>query len=277
MTTALVTDSNAQLPTSLIDRYSITVVPISVVIDGVEFLEGVDIDADQFYEHFTSDVPEVSTSQPSPGVFAEVYQQLIADGHDEIVSVHVTASMSGTLNSARLGAGCVDAPVHFVDSRTASFGVGCCAWEIGAALATGVPVVEAVQRGERLADELYSVTALGAAGLFQASGRSGGIKLAEDGIDVFKAGPGGSFDSVGVGRTADEICDLMADTMSAGGAPIRIALGVADQTAAPYYEGLEARLDEREDVVEIVRYRIGPSVGAFTGPGTAGGFWYRVT
>jgi hypothetical protein len=43
----------------------------------------------------------------------------------------------------------------------------------------------------------------------------------------------------------------------------------------PYYEGLEARLGRRGDVVDVVRYRIGPSVGAFTGPGTAGGFWWK--
>lgn len=65
-----------------------------------------------------------------------------------------------------------------------------------------------------------------------------------------------------------------AATMHHDGAAIRVALGVADATAAPYFQGLESRLADRDDVLEIVRYRIGPSVGAFTGPGTAGGFWY---
>ena len=96
-----------------------------------------------------------------------------------------------------------------------------------------------------------------------------------DGIDVLRGGPGGSFASVGKANTVDDICDLMASTMHLDGEPIRIALGIADETAKPYYGGLESRLSERGDVVEIVRYRIGPSVGAFTGLGTAGGFWYR--
>lgn len=67
----------------------------------------------------------------------------------------------------------------------------------------------------------------------------------------------------------------MAATMHLDGEPIRVALGIADESAMAYYAGLESRLGQRDDVVEIVRYRIGPSVGAFTGLGTAGGFWYR--
>lgn len=274
MRTALVSDSNGQLPQSLIDRYSITVVPIPVVIDGHEYLEGVDLDADEFYSFFEGRTPDVSTSQPSPGAFARVYEQCVADGFDEIVSVHVTASMSGTLNSARIGAELVDVPVHLVDSRTASFGVGCCAWLVGETLDDGGSTAQAIARAEHLADELQSVTALGAAELLDASGRGHGFEASGDGIDVFRCDAKGSFDSVGAGATVDQVCDLMAASMHSDGASIRVALGIADQTAAPYYEGLEQRLSSRADVVEIVRYRIGPSVGAFTGPGTAGGFWF---
>lgn len=274
-TVAIVTDSNSQLPAELGDRYGIVVVPIPVVVNGTSFLEGVDLDADQFYEFFAGGVPEVSTSQPSPGVFAETYAACVAAGATEIVSVHVAESLSGTLNSARLGARSIDVPVHLVDSRTLSFGVGCCAWVIGQALADGLSVVEAIGRAERLAGELYSVSALGAANLLSASGRAEGVALSNQGIDVYLAGPDATFESVGAATDADEICDLMASTMQASGEPIRVALGIADETARPYYEGLESRLAGRADVVEIVRYRIGPSVGAYTGLGTAGGFWFR--
>lgn len=276
MSTAIVTDSNSQISAELVTRYGITVVPISVMVDGVEYLEGVEIDADRFYEFFESGAPEVTTSQPSPGRFADTYKLLAEAGHHEIVSVHVTESMSGTLNSARIGSADSPVPVHLVDSRTASFGVACCAWEVGEALSCGGSVDDAIARATSLADRLSSVTALGASELFRSGGRVEGVSFSTEGIDVFRADPDGSFVSVGVGRTPDEICDLMAETMHSGGAPIRVALGVADESAAPYYDGLEARLGARDDVVEIVRYRIGPSVGAFTGPGAAGGFWYTV-
>jgi len=274
MRPALVTDSNSQLPPALKERFAIRVVPIPVVVNGQDYLEGVDLDADGFYGLFVDGTPEVSTSQPSPGAFIETYQECIDAGHDEIISIHVGATLSGTLNSARLAAQQVEVPVRLVDSRTLSFGISCCVWRAGELLAAGATSDEAVAAAEVLADELFSVTALGAAELLRASGR---IDFEESGagVDVFRAGPDGSFDSVGAGKTVDEVSDLMADTMHADGAPIKVALGIADESAMPYYEGLESRLQARTDVVEIVRYRIGPSVGAFTGLGTAGGFWFR--
>lgn len=273
MRAALVTDSNSQLPDELRDRYDVRVVPIPVVVEDIEYLEGVDLDADGFYALFANGTPEVSTSQPSPGAFVQAYQDCIDAGHDEIISVHVTESMSGTLNSARIAAGMVEASVHLVDSRTLSFGVGCCVWRAGQVLVDGGSTQEAIDATEALAAMLYSVTALGAADLLDKSGRVD-LELSGAGIDVFRAGPDGSFASVGAGTTDAAVCDLMADTMYNDGAPIRVALGIADATALPFYEGLEQRLAIRKDVVEIVRYRIGPSVGAFTGLGTAGGFWF---
>lgn len=272
MPIALVTDSNAQLPASLVDRHGIVVVPISVIVDGIEYREGIDIDADEFYAHFEHGTPEVSTSQPSPGAFVDAYRQAAAAGYDEIVSIHVGEAYSGTLNSARLAAELVDIDVTLVDSRTMSFGVGCGVWRAARRREAGAAAPEIAAAVDDLAANIFSVTALGAADLLHASGR---VRFEESGtgIDVFRAGPDGSFDSVGAGRSADEVCDLMADTMHLDGAPILTAIGIADHTAEPYWSGLRDRLQDRADVVDVVPYRIGPSVGAFTGPGTAGGFW----
>ena len=270
---ALVTDSNSQLPPDLRDRYRVRVVPIPVVVDGASYLEGVDLDADGFYDLFAEGTPEVSTSQPSPGSFVDAYNECATAGHSEVISIHVGESLSGTLNSARIAAQMVDIDVHLVDSRTLSFGVGACVWRAGEMLAAGASVADTIASVGQLADDLYSVTALGAADLLKASGRVD-FEASPTGIDVFRAGPDGSFESVGAAATVDDICDLMATTMHRDGAPIRVALGIADSSAIPYYEGLESRLGERDDIVEIVRYRIGPSVGAFTGLGTAGGFYF---
>lgn len=270
---ALVTDSNSQLPDALRDRYGVRVVPIPVSVDGTEYLEGVDLDADGFYALFGGGTPEVTTSQPSPGSFVAAYEECMAAGHDEIVSIHVGEGFSGTLNSARVAADMVEATVHLVDSGTFSFGIACCVWRAGEVLSGGGSAAEAMAASEQIGEQLFSVTALGAAELLNASGRVE-LEASGAGVDVYLAGPGGMFESVGAGSTADAVCDLMANTMRMDGVDIRVALGIADESAAPYFEGLEQRLGERDDVVEVVRYRIGPSVGAFTGLGTAGGFWY---
>ena len=64
----IVTDSNSQITADLVERFDVEVVPLTVTIDGADHLEGVDLDADGFYGHFSNGhAPEVSTSQPAPG------------------------------------------------------------------------------------------------------------------------------------------------------------------------------------------------------------------
>lgn len=271
----LVTDSTAQLPADLADRYGIEVVPVPVAVDGRTYLEGVDLDADGFYDLFEAgSAPTVSTSQPSPGRFAEAYATLAGRGAQSILSIHVSAHMSGTLNSARLAAEGAAVPVRLVDSATASFGVACCVWEAARAVAAGADTEGAAAVAEAVAAEVRSVFIVQALDFVRRGGRAGpaGVQLAGEVPVLHTAGP--RVTQIGSGTDIDELCDLMADTMGCDGRPIRAAVGIADRRAEPFWRGLEHRLRQRDDVVDLVRYRVGPSVGAFTGPGTAGGFWY---
>jgi DegV family protein with EDD domain len=110
----IVTDSNSQLPPELADRYGVEVVPLTVVVDGVEYAEGIELDADSFYARFEAGTPTVSTAAPSPGQFARAYRRMVDAGATEIVSIHIGSALSGTLNSARLAATDAPVPVHLV-------------------------------------------------------------------------------------------------------------------------------------------------------------------
>ncbi len=133
----IVTDSNSQIPAELAARLGIVVVPLTVTVDGVDYQEGVDLDADQFYARFESGTPQVSTSQPSPGAFAAAYQALADAGVEAIVSVHIGSAISGTVNSARLAAAGAPVPVRIVDTGSASFAIAFAAWEAAEAAAAG--------------------------------------------------------------------------------------------------------------------------------------------
>ena len=91
MSIGLAIDSNSQIPAELIDKYDVEVVPISVSVDGVDYQEGVDLDADGFYALFGEDAPEVTTSQPSPGAFIEAYERLILDATNGDRTLFTTA------------------------------------------------------------------------------------------------------------------------------------------------------------------------------------------
>lgn len=273
----LCTDSNAQLPPELVARYGVEVVPLTVTVDGVDHLEGVDLDADAFYARFTSGRPSVSTSQPSPGRFAAAYRALAERGATEILSVHIGSALSGTVNAARLGARSSPVTVRLVDTGTASFGVGCCVWEAAEALRAGAPAEEAARVAETVAATVGNVFVVGALDLARAGGRmAAGVQDGAGAVPVLSL-VGREVRAVGQAADAEEAAAVMADHVCQAGAGLRVAVGVADAGAAPVGDALAARLVARPEVREVVRYRVGPSVGAHTGPGTAGAFFHPAT
>ena len=273
----IVTDSNSQIPPELAATLGIVVVPLTVTVDGVDYREGVDIDADDFYARFETGTPAVSTSQPSPGAFAAAYQSLADGGADAIVSVHIGSSISGTVNSARLAAAGSPVPVRIVDTGSASFAIAFSAWEAAEAAAAGATLDDVVAAAERVSGLVGNVFVVGALDLARAGGR-----LAAD-VDARRpAGAtipvltlaGGAMRTVGHAADLDQAATIMADHVRAGGTSLRVGISVADTGTLPLVEALEARLRDAPEVLELIRYRVGPSVGAHTGPGTAGAMFY---
>lgn len=271
----LVTDSNAQLPAELAERYGVVVVPLTVTVDGRDHLEGEDLDADGFFELLArSDAPSVATSQPSPGRFTLAYERLAAAGAEAILSVHIGSAFSGTLNSARLAATAAPVPIRLVDTGTASFGVSCCLWEAAEALRAGASIEEAAAAAESLAPQLASTFIIRAPELARAGGRLAAEGMEGEGIPVLSlVGP--ELSTLGHAQDLDEAVELMVAPVLASDGPLRVASGLADPSGRPVTEALERRLAGAPGVAELVRYRIGPSVAVHAGPGTAGVFWYR--
>src|SRR6266516_2113596 len=124
----VVIDSAAYLPQSIVDKYLLLVAPLSVELDGERYLEGVDITADEFYERLPS-AKSVSTSQPAVGRFMELYRQAAETGAEEVLSIHIGSSISGTVQSARLASGSSPVPVTVADTGLGSFTDGLCVLE----------------------------------------------------------------------------------------------------------------------------------------------------
>jgi DegV family protein with EDD domain len=268
------TDSGAQLPWELVRRYGIVVVPLTVRVDGVDHLEGVDLDADDFYDLFArGQTPSVQTAAPAPGRFLEAWGDLAAEGATEIISIHTGSEVSSTMEAARIAAEMAPVPVHLVDSHTASFAVGCCTWEAAEVAARGGTAEEAVAAAQRVAGSVGNVFVVEALDLVRAGGRLASGAGDEGGIPVLSL-VDGRIQPIGRAGTVDEACARMADHVLGLGEGLRVGLSIADKGAAPVWEALEALLAGRPEVREIVRYRVGPSDGAHSGPGTAGAVAY---
>lgn len=131
--TAVVTDSTAQLTAAQADELGVVVVPLQVVIDDQVYDEGADEASPARIAEALRSRSSVSTSRPGPAVLAAVYERLVAEGAEQILSVHLSGEVSGTFESALLAARDVDVPVATVDTR-----------QVGPA--TGYAVATAVER-----------------------------------------------------------------------------------------------------------------------------------
>ncbi|UAL50698.1 MULTISPECIES: DegV family protein [Metabacillus] len=111
----IVTDSTGDLSHEMIEKYDINVIPLTIVIDDESYLDRVDIEPEEFIKKMKEAVELPKSSQPPAGKFAQVYDELGADG-SSIISIHMTGGMSGTVRSAESAAGMTDADVTVIDS-----------------------------------------------------------------------------------------------------------------------------------------------------------------
>jgi len=99
MAIRIVTDSSADLPPHLAEEWNISVLPCYVIFDDHMYRDGADISSDEFYLRLVAGPRLPTTAQPSVADFQSVYNDLLDQGH-EIVSIHISGKLSGTLNSA---------------------------------------------------------------------------------------------------------------------------------------------------------------------------------
>ena len=271
-TIGIVTDSSSQITADLLDRFEIEVVPLTVTIDGTDHLEGVDLDADAFYAAFDAPTaPVISTSQPSPGQFAESYARVAERGVDHIVSLHLSSTMSGTVDSARVAASTAPVEVTVIDTGSASFGVSVCVWATGVAIDRGANVDDIERRVANLVPRIATSFMVGVPLLTERGGRAADVDLTEDGLAVLGMA-NGKLEVLERVTTIDDTVDVMSTYATSWGDGMTVAIGTADDPSRRLSDRLERALTGLDAVDDVIHYRIGPSVGAHTGPGTFGLF-----
>ncbi|BAQ24795.1 DegV family protein [Streptococcus troglodytae] len=112
----IVTDSSITIEPDLIEALDITVVPLTVMVDGIVYSDN-DLKEDgKFLSLMRNSKSLPKTSQPPVGLFAETYEKLIKEGAEQIVAIHITHSLSGTVEASRQGANIAGADVTVLDS-----------------------------------------------------------------------------------------------------------------------------------------------------------------
>lgn len=149
---AIVLDSAADLPASLVKKYDLHVVPLHVTFGSTEYADGVDIQIDEFLDRLEQSDELPITSQPAPADFLDVYNRLVDEGYTEILSVHLSAALSGTCECARGAAAYVAGErgvrIEVVDSCSATVGMSAMVLEAACIARAGGTIDEAIQRIE---------------------------------------------------------------------------------------------------------------------------------
>jgi DegV family protein with EDD domain len=121
---AIVTDSTADIPAELVDKYGIHVVPNVIVIDGRSVEDGKEFSRQEFYIALPKMRSLPTTSTASPGVYQQLYESILKGGADCIVSIHASSHLSGIFNAARLAAQPFGDRIRVIDGENISLGLG---------------------------------------------------------------------------------------------------------------------------------------------------------
>ena len=145
MTIRIVTDSACDVPATLAKQLNITIVPVYINIGEKSYLDGIELQRQEFYANLNTYTDYPTTAAPASGAFTKVYNKLANEGVTEILSIHIAASLSATYNAARLGAEAAEAvTVTLFDTQQITLGSGLLAILAAEAVIAGHTVPEIV-------------------------------------------------------------------------------------------------------------------------------------
>lgn len=270
MAVKVVTDSTADLPPEVAEQLGVTVVPLTVFFGDEAFKDGVEITNDEFFTRLTQGPVLPRTTQPAVGEFLEVYQPLIDAGH-EIVSIHISAKLSGTMNSAQSAREQMPgARIELVDTQLASLGEALAVEAAAKAAKAGASVEEVASAAREAAEktELYFV--LDTLEYLQKGARIGRAQALIGGLLSIKPvlkvidGEVAPFEKI---RSKAKAHQRLREIASEGAPWEEIAF--CHMTSDEEVQGLTEFLTplSKEPVLSA---RVGTVIGTYTGPGVVG-------
>jgi len=276
----IVTDSTADIPKELLDRYDIRLVPINIQFGTETYQEGIDIDRPTFFRKLDEVEMIPASSQPSPGQFVEAYRPLVDDGHS-IISIHVTSKHSGTYQSALLAKSMLpEADVEVFDSLSISIGTGYQALAAARAAEDGKSMGEIIRILEGIRSRMYLYLTPATLKYLQKSGRVG--KLAGALASLLNVKPvikveDGVLEAFQNVRTRSKAIDRMVElTAEAVGTTEPVKIGIPHAEVPAEAEKLRERIERTFNCDEIHVVDLACSLTVHGGPGIIGLISYKV-
>ena len=271
MAVRVVTDSTADLSKEQAQELGICVVPLTVQFGEEVYRDGVDLGSAEFFAKLAASKVTPTTAAPPSGLFEESYRQLLRDGADGILALLISSTLSGTYNSAVVGADALKdqpVPIEVVDTRSVSGGLGLAAMAAARAALLGKSLAECKAVAEDVLSRMNIYAVLDTLEFLQRGGRIGkarqllGTLLNVKPMLTVKGGAVLPLENV---RTRSKAHERIAQLLEKLGSIEIVGIAESDEeigqqltkTIRTVYAG------------PIEHFRLGPVVGTHTGPGTS--------
>lgn len=265
---AVVTDSTADMTSTIAAANSVEVVPLAITIDGETFADGVLTQA-EFFDRMRGASALPTTSQPSVGALSEAYERALETA-DSVVSLHISSRLSGTMQAARMAAEGFEGRVHVFDSRNLSWGL---AWQVldaAESAGAGLSVADALVKLESARSQVKLLVGLDSLENLRKGGRIGAVSsllgsllnlkvtltVDEDGAFAPLARSRG--EKAALAYTMDWIAQQM-------GAASRGRFAIGHALSEERAHRIAESIRERWDATELVIYEAGTVVATHTG------------
>lgn len=272
----IVTDSAADLTPQDILEHEISVAPLFINFPEGEVRADA-ISPDDFYTRLEAMQPETpTTAQPSPEIFANLYEKLL-ETNLEVLSIHISSGLSGTFNSASVGAGNFkDKTIHLIDSLTLSGGQRFQILAAARAAKAGWPIDQIRAQLDKIRAATEVVYTLETLDYLARGGRIGRVQALASSLLNIKpiinvAKEDGKYNTVGKSRTIKRaMADMAGHIESLYKDQQRLWVSVVHGQFEEKAQFLAEMLQKNLDIAKLEILRISPVLGVHTGPGIVG-------
>ena len=273
---AVVTDSTGYLPSDLVAKHDITVLPLEVIWGDETFKDGVDIQPSEFYTRLKTTKVMPSTSQVTIPYMQDAFERLVAEDYD-VFGVFISEGLSGTVNSAVQGRAMMKTGqdrIHIFNSKQTAMSLGFQALAVARAAQDGASIEDCLALAEKARDNVAVYFAVDTLEFLHRGGRIGGAKrfmgtaMKVKPILSVQGGLVTSMESVRTKKKAHlRVLEIIKEEIG-DRSPIRLA--TLNANAPEEAEALLKIAQQEMDVVEIIHSEVSPVIGTHVGPGTVG-------
>jgi DegV family protein with EDD domain len=269
MNIKIVTDSTCDLPEDVIKDLGITVVPCYINLDGASFRDGVDLTREEFYLRLPDAKPHPTTSAPGTGAFIKAYRDILDEGAEGILSIHISKKLSNVANVASLAVqGMEQAAIEVFDSGNLSLGTGFLVQRAAEAIHLGKSLQEIKSMLLDISGRTYAFARVMTLEYLRSGGRiadlSQGLASMLDIKPIMKMHNGKpGIEMVRTRRVADQrVLDLVAGL--GGLEQVGIVHANAREDALKWKEALRSMVTTGRDIWVT---EVSPIIGSHVGPG----------